>query len=133
MTKTSAGTDRVIALIEALAPLWQERMGLSHWEIDHVFLDSYFGEDEAGDDFCVTAITECRWNYLEAKVKWFLPSAVRWDDARLESTLVHELCHVLLSAEQSCIVKTVDCEKQELTTEMVSRALVSAWGATIVP
>lgn len=94
--------SRVERVIDDLAPVWQERMLLGHWSIEHVFLDSYFGDD-GEEDFKVTATTESRWQYFQAKIKWYLPSAVRHDDDELERILVHELCHVLLAAEQVLI------------------------------
>lgn len=118
---------------------WQKRLGIEHVEIEHVFLDSYFGDD-GEEDFKVTAVTEGRWNYYEAKVKWYLPSAIRHDDVKLEETLVHELCHVLLMAEQSIIetlrsedmdkVADILMEKVEASTELTARAI---WKAYFVP
>lgn len=121
-------------------------MGLSHWDIDHVFLDCFY-EGDVGDDFKVTAVTECRWQYLSAKIKWYLPSAIRHDRTTLDKILVHELCHVLLSPEQSLVDARIqhdatakqlkDIEHQlladrnyeqlELSTEMACRAIWKAW------
>jgi hypothetical protein len=128
-------------LIKRQSPLWQALMGLSHFNIENVFLDSYFGED-GEEDFKVTATTEVRWNYLEAKIKWYLPSAIRHDNNHLEQVLVHELCHVLLAPEQGLIdtqlvLKAEDSmtsgeyevlqdlfyERMELATEQVARIL----------
>jgi hypothetical protein len=138
--------EPVVDRIRALAPLWQERMGLAHFEIEHVFLDSLDGEPGDGSDFHTTAVCEVRWQYLEAKIKWYLPSAVRHDPERLEETLVHELCHVLLAPEQSLLDVKLDqlardesgsdtealidqfFERLELSTEMVARALFRVWG-----
>lgn len=93
---------RVQQFIEEKAPLWQERMLLQHIKIEHVFLDTYYGDD-GEEDFKVTAVTESRWQYFQAKIKWYLPSAVRHDEDHLEEVLVHELCHVMLAAEQVLI------------------------------
>ena len=138
-------SDRVVAYVDKYAPVWQERLGLGHWSIVHVYLDTY--EGESGDDFKTTAVCESRWQYLQAKIKWYLPSAVRHDDDELERVLVHELCHVLLAPEQ-CLVDSrlahdsshtaftdpeVDAlaernyEHLELATEMTARALLRAW------
>lgn len=131
--------DEIEFLVTDRSPTWQNRLGLDHVEIEHVFLDSFFGDD-GEEDFKITAVCETRWNYLEAKIKWFLPSAVRHLPGTLEQVLVHELCHVLLSAEQG-IVATMEAlatpeavaaagvaqEKIELCTEMVARAIWRAW------
>ncbi len=121
------------------SPKWVKRLRLGEWEIEHVFLDSFFGDD-GEEDFKVTAVTESRHQYYEAKIKWYLPSAVRHDKIRLEQTLVHELCHVLLSAEQSMAerirevggpeseaVYELFCENRETSTELTARALWKAW------
>jgi hypothetical protein len=114
--------------IARLAPVWQKRIGLAHFDITHVFLDSYYGDD-GEEDFKVTAVTESRWQYLQAKIKWYLPSAVRHDAARLEEILVHELCHVLLAPEQTHM-KARHSEHLELATEMVARAVLAGWKGT---
>lgn len=143
---TKSQYARVEKLIERLAPVWQERMGLGDFEIEHVFLDSYEGGVSA-DDFAITACAESRWNYKQAKIKWYLPSAVRHSDETLEGTLVHELCHVLLSPEQDLI--DIELEKAareheqtsdefdqlvdqfyqrlEMATEMAARAIQRGW------
>ncbi len=84
------------------APIWQERLQLTDFEIEHVFLDTYFGDD-GEEDFKISAVTESRPQYMEAKIKWFLPSCVRHADDHLEQTLVHELFHVVLAPEQGIL------------------------------
>lgn len=139
-------TLRVISVINQNAPKWQRRMGLMHWDIEHVFIDSFY-DDTTGEDFKVTAITESRWQYMQARIKWYLPSAVRHDNDVLEKVLVHELCHVLLAPEQSLIdTKTTNdiyhshalgpdadalwernYEHLELATEMATKAIMAGW------
>lgn len=113
--------DEVRAFITKRAGLWQERLGLGHFDIYHVFVDDFYGEEDV-DSIKTVAKTVSRWNYFEAKVTWYLPSAARHDDDYLERTLVHELCHVLLCAEQEFIPERHH-EKCEMTTEMVTRAV----------
>lgn len=126
--------------------VWEERMVLQHWEIEHAFLDSYFGDD-GEEDFKITATTESRPDYWQAKIKWYLPSAVRHDSTHIEKTLVHELCHVLLSPEQVLIDARLDLStsdgvangefemlqtmfygRLESATEAVTKALWKAYG-----
>lgn len=127
----------IAELVLRQSPVWQKRMGLAHVEIENVFLDSFFGDD-GEEDFKVTAVTEVRWQYDEAKIKWFLPSAIRKDEEQIEETLVHELCHVLLAPEQNLDLleghhDMVDAyleaflEKRELATERTARAIWRAW------
>jgi hypothetical protein len=139
-------TDRVISSVSKNANKWQRRMGLMHWDIEHVFIDSYY-DDSSGEDFKVTAITESRWQYMQARIKWYLPSAVRHSNDELEKVLVHELCHVLLAPEQALIdTKTTNdlyhshslgsdadalwernYEHLELATEMATKAIMAGW------
>ena len=81
-------TLRVVSVINQNATKWQRRMGLMHLDIEHVFIDSFY-DDTTGEDFKVTAITESRWQYMQARIKWYLPSAVRHDNDVLEKVLVH--------------------------------------------
>lgn len=111
--------------IESQSPKWVRRLGLSHFTVKHVFLDSYYGDD-GEEDFKVTAVTETRWNYLQAKVKWYLPSCARHSREVLEKTLVHELCHVLLSAEQDLIDDAVDRSADALALAQAQRDQLSA-------
>lgn len=122
-------------LILAKSPMWEDRLGITHFEIRHVFLDSYFGDD-GEEDFKITANTEVRWNYEQAKIKWWLPSAVRHSIEYVEFVLVHELYHIVLAAEQSIPASVVDAkdewltaqaEKIEQSTERATRALWRAY------
>lgn len=138
--------DRVTKLINELAPTWQTRLSLDHWEIEHVYLDAYYTDDN-GEDFKVTATTESRWQYMQGIIKWYLPSAVRHDDQTLEKVLVHELVHILLAPEQTLIDTEIvhtsahgnytetqsnalserNYEHIELATEMTTKALLNAY------
>lgn len=131
--------------ITQLSPAWEERMGIAHWEVKHVFVDEQYTVEPINDDFLITAVTEARWNYAMAKIKWYLPSAIRLSAEELEEVLVHELCHVVLSPEQAlleikfeAVVGEVDhddhsryaamfFERQELATELMARSLLRAW------
>lgn len=120
--------DAIRYLIRRCSPVWQTQMGLSHFDVQHVFVETFYGDEEAGD-VKTTAVTVVKWQYLEAKIVWYLPSAIRHDESYLERTLVHELCHVLLAAEQADIPARHH-EKLELSTEMVTKALWRAYRPT---
>ena len=135
--------QQFIDFIELRTPIWIERMGLTDYELDVVFLDSYFGDD-GEEDFKISAVTESRPQYLEAKIKWFLPSIARHDGDHLEQTLVHELCHVLLSPEQGIIAEVRSSDlpagekiadlyayQTENCTERTARILWRAFGPAI--
>lgn len=114
---------RVEEAIRSRAAEWQTLLGLDHFDIEHVFSPAFYSEEDV-DSVKTVATTVARWQYLEAVITWYLPSAMRFDEDYLERTLVHELCHVLLSPEQADI-PTKHHEKLELTTEMVARALIN--------
>lgn len=129
MASDKAKYKELEKLVLELAPIWQERMGLSHFEIEQSFLDSFLGDD-GEEDFKITACAETRWNYMQAKIKWYLPSAVRHSPERIEQTLVHELCHVLLNSEQTH-VPSKGGDGVELATEMACRAIYNGWGTAL--
>ncbi len=128
-----------IARIETWAPVWQERLGLSHIEIEHKYLDTFEDVEPKTSADCAA-----RWQYDVATIRWYLPSIVRLKRALLEQTLVHELCHVLLAPEQS-IVDTLNelgtaeavaaagvaGQLLELSTERTARALWRGFGPAI--
>lgn len=136
---------RIEATVKDASPKWINRMGLSHWQIEHVFLDAQLIEEPIVDDYLVTASTEARWNYLQGKIKWYLPSAIRLSNEVIEHTLIHELCHIVLAPEQSLLdikleqmragltgedmdqVVSMMYERLELATEQVARCIIKAW------
>lgn len=127
--------DDIQRIVKATNDIWCERLGISHWEIRQVYLDSYYGDD-GEEDFKITACTETRWQYEQAKIKWFLPSAVRHSLPYIEFVLVHELCHIVLAAEQGIPDSlpspnedwsAAQREKIELGTEKVARAIWRAY------
>lgn len=131
-------------LVRRRSPVWQKRLRLEHFGIRHAFIDSYFGDD-GEEDFKITASTETRWNYFQAKVKWYLPSAARHELSDIEGTLVHELVHVLLAPEQylldkqvardtdgldeadAALVTALYYERMEMATEQVTQTLLRAY------
>lgn len=143
--------DEVTRFIELRREPWATRLGIGHYDIEHVYLDSFYDGGDSGDDFKVTATTEGRWNYLQAKVKWYLPSMVRHTDEENEKILVHELCHVLLMPEQELLdyklqsiasddernptenefdaIQSLYYERLEMATEQTAKAFWRAYGA----
>ncbi len=115
-TRVKAEYQHVVDFLEERAPIWQERMGLGHFEIEHHYLDTGSGlllgaspknrpagircSFGATGDLTYTACVETRWNYQTADVYFFLASAVLWDNKRLDEILVHEYTHILTAVEQ---------------------------------
>lgn len=77
--------------IKGLVSKWHELLGLDVLgiSVEHTFLDN-----ENGDTI---ADTTAQWEYRKAHIRWYLPCAISLDDAELETTVVHELVHVLLA------------------------------------
>lgn len=122
-TKRVAGATSVkgqfqwaVDYLELRGPIWQERMGLSHVEIEHHYLDASSDlvlgshpKNRPGVVRCsygsagnlqYTAFVETRWNYQTADVYFFLPSAIQWDLPRIDQICVHEYSHILCASEQ---------------------------------
>ncbi len=116
-TQVKSQFQQYVDFLEERGPVWQERMGLSHIEITHHYLDASsemilgsrpknapgtvrcsFGSP--GGETTYTAFVETRWNYQLADVYFMLPSTVLWDNERLEQILVHEYSHILCAVEQ---------------------------------
>lgn len=138
--------NQTIKTIQKLAPIWQTRLGLNHWDITHTYLETYYGE-EHNEDHKVTATTNAQWQYMDANIKWYLPAAIQHNETTIEKILVHELVHVLLSPEQTLIDTEIvhssthgqysetqtnalserNYEHIELATEMTAKALYNAY------
>lgn len=124
---TSTDYSEVIERLEEAGELWQPRMGLSHFEIDHHYLDvgssmllgthprNHPGQVRCGayGDGGFTAFVETRWNYQYADVYYCLPACITWSDERLEKIVVHEYSHILCAPEQYLL----DVKLQELAAE----------------
>lgn len=106
-----------VDFLEERGEIWQPRMGLSHIEISHHYMDMssdmILGSrpknapgtircnyGSAGGSTTYTAFVETRWNYQLADVYFMLPSVILWDFIRLEQILVHEYSHILVAVEQ---------------------------------
>lgn len=115
MKSTPDGYTENAKFLDERGPIWQERMGLDHIEIEHHYLDASstlllgagarnrpgvarcgFGSHDAG----YTAFVETRWNYQLADVYFMHPSLVTWDREMQEKILVHEYSHILTAVEQ---------------------------------
>lgn len=149
MRAWTAAEAHVIETVERTTPEWVSRLGLGHWDYDNIFVPTLLIEEPIIDDFIITATTEARWQYFQARVKWYVPSAVRLSDTNLEKTLVHELCHVALAPEQDLLelkfekhaadlvgedhdpLMRLMYERMELATETMARSVYRAWGTLL--
>ncbi len=128
--------------VERVTTIWIDRMGLSFFEIENVFLDTLDPSDPL-----LVASCEVLWNYMTATIKWYLPKLVQRPIEEVEKFGVHELCHILLASEQSLIdtrlqertsadnlseseatvLQDLYYERLEHATELTARALLRAW------
>lgn len=100
---------------------WQGPMGLRWWKIDVIWDRSYC--ENPG----IAASTDMtRWRYREADITFYLPKIADEKDEVVEKTVIHELCHVLLSPISTNMEDlNSDYQKQinEFTTELVASAM----------
>lgn len=121
-TDESAAYTYVKAELDGLLESWQQRLGLSHYLIEIVYLDAYRDPEDTAD---VTP-AECvaQWAGLRALIKVYLPMVAGYTASKLEHLMVHELSHVLLAPEQD-MLKPSQAGQMELATESVARALLN--------
>jgi hypothetical protein len=105
--------------IVKLGNKWQTLLDLSHFAIEHKFFSDF-----SNDDPEIVAETITYWQYRDALIDWYLPSASRLGSIALEGVMVHELTHVLLSPMESNIKSNRE-ELGELATENVARAFLN--------
>jgi hypothetical protein len=102
MAKKEAYTE-IERKLEIFNKLWVVRYCLEHYEPDYAYLNTYADGDGGGQDFLTSAICESRWQYMQFKIKYYLPSLARHDDETLYKISCHEHAHVSLGPEQSLI------------------------------
>lgn len=99
-------------------------------QVSHVFCDSMAGE-ESDDLETTAAVTLASWEYRTATITWYLPMVACMHRDRIKLCAIHEYVHVLLGPIKEHIKTTSHALKlEELATENVARAIVSALAAT---
>jgi hypothetical protein len=103
---------------------WQLLLSLSDWDVRCSFHDGNHADDDEGP----ATVAECKplWQHLRADIEWYLPTVATLADDQIDQRALHEMVHVLLSAEQANM-KPSEADRMELSTEMVTRALWKAW------
>lgn len=115
MSKYPAQYRKLVKDIKALHRKWWPLMDLPHMTCDLVFT--------VVDNDNKIASASVLWKYREATITWFLPTAANCTPQELESTTVHELCHVLNDPVKDRLKDESD-EQLELATENMARALL---------
>lgn len=144
MTKESTSPEEQYAenaaFLDEKGPIWQERMGLSHIEITHHFLDASSSlllgasvKNRPGVMRCgfgshstsYTAFVETRWNYQLADVYFMHPALATWNREMQEKILVHEYAHILTAVEQYLLehrLEEIAAEEEMTSTDLDAMA-----------
>lgn len=78
-----------------------------------------------GETITAMADTSTDWEYRRAYINWYLPMFQGVPDERCESTVVHELSHILV-ASTSNFSTDEDRQMTEYATSLVASALIWA-------
>jgi len=89
--------DEQKARIQALSAKWRTALWLNGWTITDSFYTDTLSKDSGASEIaeCV-AQTFVDAPYLEATIRWHVPSIADMDDERLEYIWLHEQMHILL-------------------------------------
>lgn len=96
---------------------WHDTMGLGWFKIT---MDWVRDRDE---NPATAAKTTSHWQYRQAWIQWFVPALVDNNDEFLESIVVHEFTHILLSPLLLVDSKEDLPLQHEYATETVARAI----------
>lgn len=99
---------------------WRTRVGLSHWELHH----TWHRETPAGVDGGTVMTVESRWEYLWMHVDVYMAQTRERADYDLESDVVHELCHCLVSPMSSPTAKGKERQLEEYAVSSLTRTLL---------
>lgn len=106
------------ARVQKYLDKWFKTVGLGWFRVDMEWCRETDGE--------TAARTHSSWQYKTATITWYLPHLAKYEDDTVEETVVHELCHVLLSGlAQNQIDNDNQLSDQinEYTTSLVAAAL----------
>lgn len=112
--------------IKRLIRAWKPRFACDDVDVEHRFHETFLDPENLDQTI---AVTKALWEYREAVIHWYLPVACRLSDEELETTLVHEWCHVLLNPIRE-FVPEEQVARNELATQNVTRALLKTFSTT---
>lgn len=106
------------ARVKKLVSKWYDAMGMGWFHIDF-----YYERERSEDNPKTLAITQTDWQYRKASITFFMPNVENNDEDYLETAIVHEFVHILISP--LCVVnKSEDLPLQhEYATECLARAM----------
>ncbi len=130
MNMTDAIYEREKARILALTEVWVPRLNLERYTIQscwHRVTDSRhdhnIDNDPAGE-------VRVRWEYEQATVCFFLDETMSMDDKDLQSTVVHELCHIIVNPMRECRRKgRFEIKFEELVVTRLTAAFIVTYEA----
>lgn len=79
------------ARVEALIEKWAAPLGILWWDVDYHW---HRLKDEDSPGCAASATTQ--WQYIQARVNWYLPTIADLSDKDLERAVVHEHLHILV-------------------------------------
>lgn len=127
MTIDDARYKKEKARIGKYMTKWQGPLGLRWFKIEVAFDRSY-----SPDNTHTAAVTHMgAWQYHQFTITYYIPEMMDMPDDEIETTVLHELSHVLL-ASISCNMDGTDSDDKyrrqlmEFNTELVAKALLWA-------
>lgn len=115
-----------IERIRGLMGKWRDPLGLLYWEIDNVY-DRDGEDDEATGNLSTIAIADVEWDYLKARIHWYMKEVIRASDRDLEVTFVHECIHIIMEEAKPANWTLHNQKHYERVTESLARAFVWTW------
>lgn len=98
---------------------WTELLEMNWWHLSLTRCDAANDEDPG-----TAADTDAKWEYRQARIRVYLPAIANHSDDDIESIIVHELVHVLVSPMES-LMKEKDTKLSEAAVENVARGLLT--------
>lgn len=101
---------------------WLQPLGLLWWKIDILYYDDpmeVMRQFSSTEDSITYASVQANWQYLTATIKFNLPALAEKSSAEIESTVVHELCHILI-----CEMREDGVDHEERVATGLARAFI---------
>ena len=109
-------------IIKRYLDKWLKPLGLLYWQIDVLYYDDAMEikrqfKDDAED--ITNAQVDSDWRYLRATIKFNLAAMAERTDDDIETTVVHELVHILV-----CETRTEGIDHEERVVTQLTKAFM---------
>lgn len=104
--KTAETNTETYKTIDRLIRYWLPALGLEDWKINVDYTGAHHPENQD-----VLARIIPMWEYQSAHLEFYLLPLAKYDEAYLESVVVHELCHALVCQMRTKKSRTADEER----------------------